>query len=226
MFPYLRDRNTLLTPVSKTKKLIYAHINLDSNYTQKSKQSVCRVNLLYTKYILMVKKIIKNKIAYFRSKLHHELGRQKWQPTLVFLPGKFHGQRSLASYSPMSHRVRHDWATKHHYHELEVNTKRTFTSLYIYKASSQISWNVKSSGPYKALLRTKLVEVREFQLSYFKSWKMMLWKCCTQYASKFGKLSSGHRTGKGQFSFQPQRKAMPKNAQTTAQLHSPHILAK
>ena len=40
-------------------------------------------------------------------------------------------------------------------------------------------------------------------------------KCCTQYASKFGKLSSGHRTGKGQFSFQSQRKAMPKNAQTT-----------
>ena len=30
----------------------------------------------------------------------------------------------------------------------------------------------------------------------------MLWKCYTQYASKFGKLSSGHRTGKGQFSFQ------------------------
>ena len=44
--------------------------------------------------------------------------------------------------------------------------------------------------------------------------------------SKFGKLSSGHRTGKGQFSFQPQRKAMPKNAQTTAQLHSSHMLVK
>ena len=29
--------------------------------------------------------------------------------------------------------------------------------------------------------------------------------------SKFGKLSSGHRTGKGQFSFQSQRKARPKN---------------
>ena len=26
-------------------------------------------------------------------------------------------------------------------------------------------------------------------------------KCCTQYASKFGKLSNGHRTGKGQFLF-------------------------
>ena len=42
----------------------------------------------------------------------------------------------------------------------------------------------------------------EFQLSYFKSWKMMLLKCCIQYASKFKKFSSGHRTGKGQFSFQ------------------------
>ena len=47
-----------------------------------------------------------------------------------------------------------------------------------------------------------------------------------QYASKFGKLSSGHRTGKGQFSFQSQRKAIPKNVQTTAQLYSSHTLAK
>ena len=51
-------------------------------------------------------------------------------------------------------------------------------------------------------------------------------KYCTQYASKFGNLSSGPRTGKGQFSFHSQRKAMPKNAQTTAQLHSSHTLAK
>ena len=51
-------------------------------------------------------------------------------------------------------------------------------------------------------------------------------KCCTPYASKFGKLSSGHRTGKGQFSFQSKEKAMPKNAQTTAQLHSSHMLVK
>ena len=42
----------------------------------------------------------------------------------------------------------------------------------------------------------------------------------------FGKLRSGHRTGKGQFSSQSQRKAMPKNVQTTAQLHSSHTLTK
>ena len=40
------------------------------------------------------------------------------------------------------------------------------------------------------------------------------------------KLSSGHMTGKDQFSFQSQRKAMPKNAQTTTQLHSSHTLVK
>ena len=50
----------------------------------------------------------------------------------------------------------------------------------------------------------------------------MLLQCCTQYTSKFEKLSSGHRTGKGQFSFQSQRRAMPKNVQITAQLHSSH----
>ena len=36
---------------------------------------------------------------------------------------------------------------------------------------------------------------------------------------------SGHRTGKGQFSFQSQRKAMPKNIQTTAQFQSSQMLA-
>ena len=54
------------------------------------------------------------------------------------------------------------------------------------------------------LPRSKHLSI-SFQLSYFKSLKMMLWKCCTQYANKFGKCSSGHRTGKGQLLFQSQR---------------------
>ena len=40
------------------------------------------------------------------------------------------------------------------------------------------------------------------------------------------KTQHGHRTRKGQFSFQSQRKAMPKNVQTTAQLYSSHTPAK
>ena len=42
---------------------------------------------------------------------------------------------------------------------------------------------------------------------------------CQQIWKKVG-------TGKGQFSFQSQRKVMPKNAQTTTQLHSSHTLVK
>ena len=39
--------------------------------------------------------------------------RRKWQPTPVFLPGKSHGWRSLAGWSPWGRkRVRHDLATK------------------------------------------------------------------------------------------------------------------
>ena len=43
---------------------------------------------------------------------------------------------------------------------------------------------------------------------------------------KIWKNSSGHRTGKGQFSFQSQRKEMPKNVPATTQLHSFHTLLK
>ena len=39
--------------------------------------------------------------------------RRKWQPTLIFLPGKSHGQRSLIAYSPRGYKsVRQDLATK------------------------------------------------------------------------------------------------------------------
>ena len=42
--------------------------------------------------------------------LGRSLGR-KWQPTLVFLPGKSRGQRSLAGYSPWGcKKVGHNWA--------------------------------------------------------------------------------------------------------------------
>ena len=46
---------------------------------------------------------------------------------------------------------------------------------------------------------------------------MMLLKCCAHFASKFGKLSNGHKTGKGQFSFQP------KERQCQKMLKLPHI---
>ena len=49
---------------------------------------------------------------------------------------------------------------------------------------------------------------------------MMPSRCCIQYVSKSGKLSSGHRTGKGQSSSQFPRRVVPKNVLTIRQLHS------
>ena len=50
-----------------------------------------------------------------------------WQPILVFLPGKSHGQRSLAAYSPCGHkRVSHDLAT-----EQQQNHKYMFSHLIV-----------------------------------------------------------------------------------------------
>ena len=46
----------------------------------------------------------------------------------------------------------------------------------------------------------------EFQLSYFKSSKMMLLKCYTQYVSNFGKLSSEYRTGNINFHSNPKER--------------------
>ena len=50
----------------------------------------------------------------------------------------------------------------------------------------------------------------------------VLHSICYQIA----KLSSGHRTGKGQFSFPSQRRVISNNIQTTTQLHSFHLPAK
>ena len=41
---------------------------------------------------------------------------------------------------------------------------------------------------------------------YFKSWKMMLWKCCNQYASKFGKLAVATGLGKVSFHSNPKER--------------------
>ena len=68
----------------------------------------------------------------------------------------------------------------------------------------------------ESITKTKASGGDGIPVELFQILKDVAVKCCTRYASKFGKLGSGHRPGKGQFSFQSQRKAMPKNAQTTA----------
>ena len=46
--------------------------------------------------------------------------RRKWQPTPIFLPGKFYGQRGLAGYSLKSQRTGHDWVRMQYGNSLEL----------------------------------------------------------------------------------------------------------
>ena len=66
----------------------------------------------------------------------------------------------------------------------------------------------------------------EISVELFQILKDDAAKVLHSICEQIGKLSSGHRTGKGPFSFQSERRAMSKNVQTTAQLHSSLMLAK
>ena len=48
---------------------------------------------------------------FWQCVLYFCVWRRKWQPTPVFWPGEFHGQRSLVGYSPWGCRVGHHWTT-------------------------------------------------------------------------------------------------------------------
>ena len=66
------------------------------------------------------------------------------------------------------------------------------------------------------------IPVELFQILKYDAVKVLHSVC-----QQIGKLGNGHRTGKGQFSFQSQRKAMPKNAQTTALIsHASKVMLK
>ena len=94
-----------------------------------------------------------------------------------------------------------------------INLEPDILECEVKRALGSISSNKHSGGDG--------IPVELFQISKDDAVKVL-----HSIASKFGKLSSGQRTGKGQFSFQSQRKAMPKNAQTAAQLHSSYMLVK
>ena len=83
----------------------------------------------------------------------------------------------------------------------------------------EVKWDLKSITTNKASGGDG-IPVELFQI--LKDAEKVLYLIC----QKFGKVSNDHRTGKGQFLFQSQRKAMPKNAQTTSKLHSSHMLVK
>ena len=109
-----------------------------------------------------------------------------------------HGQRRLAGYCPLGRKM------------LDM-TERLSTHAYFYH-KKLFTYEKRDQDLESTEKVNILISIRRIKTGLL--------------ISKFGKLSSGHRTGKGQFSFQSQRRAMPKNAQTTTKLHSSHTLVK
>ena len=84
----------------------------------------------------------------------------------------------------------------------------------------EVKWALES------ITRNKASGGDEIPVELFQILKNNAVKVLQSICQHIGKLSNDHRTGKGQFSFQSQRKAMSKNAQTTTQLQSSHTLVK
>ena len=80
--------------------------------------------------------------------------------------------------------------------------------------------------PLGSITANKASESDGIPVELFQILKDAAVKVVPSICQLVGKLSSGHRCGKGQFSFQSQRKAMPDNVQTPTQFHSTHTLAK
>ena len=105
---------------------------------------VIRANVIYH---FLAAQMVKNLPAMRRPRFDPWVGKilwkREWQPTPVFLPGEFHGQRSLVGYSPWSHK---EWDTTE-----QLTCKHTQ-----YKpGSAQSDWQV--SYPHLSLTTTRLL---------------------------------------------------------------------
>ena len=109
--------------------------------------------------------------------------RRAWQPTLVFLPGEAHGQRSLAGYSPwglQKSRTRLSTPTSDVGSCAGVNQARntTFSELStgqlfaneIWRHGSWICKNVEGAGGRKGLMACKMVR-KPRRRSWQEDWR-------------------------------------------------------
>ena len=161
--------------------------------------------------------------------------RRQWHPTPVLLPGKSHGQRSLVDCSPWGHEES-DMTEKLHFH---------FSLLYIGEGNgnplhcsclenprdgvaqswTQLKWLSSSSnskeGRWDKASGGDGIPAELFQILKYDAVKV-LHSICQQ----IWKTQQWSQDWKSPFSFQSQRKALPKNTQTTTQLYSSHTLLK
>ena len=103
----------------------------NTNTNQNKIEEAINITGLQSKPIARDKSLLNNKWSIYYGQLgtlhlniHADPLEKGMALTPVFFPGEFHGQRSLASYSPWGHRVGHDWVTNTHtISKLKKNTK-------------------------------------------------------------------------------------------------------
>ena len=106
----------------------------------------------------------------------------------------------------------------------ELNDPDNHNSVITHIEPDILEWEVKWA--LGSITKNKVSEGDETSAQLFQILKDDAVNVLHSIYHPIWKTQCGHRTGTGQFSFQSQRKAMPKNAQTTTQLHSSNMLAK
>ena len=93
----------------------YCTPRIFTNWMKTGGHHLCLKNLPHPTRSSLVAQLVKSLPVMWETQVQFPGGkipwRRAWQPTPVFLPGKSHGQRSLAGYSPWGHRVGHNWVT-------------------------------------------------------------------------------------------------------------------
>ena len=138
---------------------------------------------------------------------HHQLDGHDFEQAL----GVDDGHGSLACYGPW---CCEESNTTEWLNWTELNHSSMVTHLELDILECEVKWTLGNITTNRASGGDGIPpELFQILKDNVKLTGMLNVKCCTEYVRKFGELSSGHRTGKGQFSFQSQRKTMPKNVQ-------------
>ena len=151
--------------------------------------------------------------------------RRKWQPTPELFPGKSNGQSAWQATKSQI------WLT--HSHLILIRSACVLSHVWLFVTPRKpaillcpqhFSGKNTGVGCHFLLQEIFLTQKLNLCLLHWQEDSLPLQYLGSNVDNSL--LIITKKTGKGQFSFQSQRKAMPKNAQTTTQLHSSHMLAK
>ena len=108
--------------------LFYSLAPWHISWNQSNYYTCCNINYILNPGASLVAQMVKNLPAMWETQIR-SLGwedpwRRQWQPAPIFVPGEFHGQRSLAGYSPWGRKESDatEWLTHTHWTPVQRTT--------------------------------------------------------------------------------------------------------